>query len=151
MQENTQNDLLHILGMLQSCGKIIYYSKDFNSHEDFYNHDHQVYFNAALALLINIGELVNKTSSELKTKYSNTDWVNIKGFRNKAAHNYEDVDLVITFRIIKDEIPKLQKDLHKIVESEVQSGVFSKEEYEIAQNSKSEFFEFIDFSKIKVQ
>jgi len=151
MFKDIKNDLMPALGILQSCGKIFYYAEGFVSPEDFYNHDEQAYFNASLALLTNIGELVSKLSDDFKTKYPNIDWINVKGLRNKIAHDYQGIDIVITYDIIREDLVILNKNLESAIASELSAHSFSREEYKLAKTSASDYFKYIDFTVIDMQ
>ncbi len=74
MQPDIKNDLLYLLGILESIGKIERYTLPCTTADDFYFINEQLNFNASLNLLANIGELSAKTSSELKNKYPRIEW-----------------------------------------------------------------------------
>ena len=62
-----------------------------------------------------IGEAANKISDELKSKHSSIPWEDIIGMRNRLIHTYFDIDYDIVWQTVKDEIPKLIKELKKII------------------------------------
>lgn len=67
---------------------------------------------------IQIGELVNRLSGEVQTKYNHIPWHAIRGMRNLHAHDYENVDLDIVWHTLKEDIPELQSELEKILDEE---------------------------------
>lgn len=62
-----------------------------------------------------IGEAVKNISKELKEKYPEIEWVKIAGARDVMIHAYFSVDLNIVWNIIKIDLPKLKKDIKKIL------------------------------------
>lgn len=135
MLRKPENDLIYLLASLEAAEKIILYSGKFENAKLFFEFEDQVHFNASLLLLATIGENISKVSPETRTKYQTISWDTIKAFRNRIVHDYSGVDFELTFSIISTEIPKLISDLQVIIENEVKSGIFLKEEVEVARNS----------------
>ena len=146
MLRSIRNDLVYLLGILNSTGKIKIYSEKYVSSEEFYKANNQLNFNACLNLLANIGENANKLSDELKLKYPETEWKKIIGLRNKVVHDYTGLDLLITYETIKSNLPELENQIIDILVTELKNNNFEREEYSIAK--QSEFYRFIDFNKI---
>jgi uncharacterized protein with HEPN domain len=146
MLQDIKNDLVTCLRILNAIGKIKLYSDGFQDPEDFYEFQEQLNFNATLALLGNIGEKVSKISNELKEKYPDINWTQIKAFRNRVIHDYEGVNIVITFEILKNELIILEDYLIEIVKAEIINENFSSDEVKLAKDSK--FYKFVNFSKI---
>jgi uncharacterized protein with HEPN domain len=61
-----------------------------------------------------IGEAVSKLPDDIKTSESQIPWVLIKGMRNRLIHEYFGTDTEIVWRVIKDELPAITKDLERI-------------------------------------
>ncbi|MFA4960304.1 MAG: DUF86 domain-containing protein [Candidatus Pacearchaeota archaeon] len=61
-----------------------------------------------------IGEAVKNISDGKKKEYSSIPWKEIAGTRDKIIHHYFGIDLNIIWNIIKNELPKLRKDIMKI-------------------------------------
>ncbi len=59
-----------------------------------------------------IGEAANLITRSTKEKYK-VEWNKIVGMRNKLIHEYFGVDLNIVWSTIKEELPKLEKELKK--------------------------------------
>jgi uncharacterized protein with HEPN domain len=146
MQPNIKNDLLYLLGVLESIGKINLYTAPFVTADDFYFSNHQLNFNASLNLMANIGELCVKTSTELKEKYPHIEWQKAKDFRNRIVHDYAGLDIYIVFKIIKTELLVLKEEIEKIIKIEILSSTFDEEELNVARNST--FYSHIDFEKL---
>lgn len=144
MQPHLKNDLLYILRILEAAEKIMLYARPFLNAPDFFSANDQKEFNACLNLLGQIGEQSNKLSKTLTEKYLQTDWVQIRGMRNRIVHDYSGIDLFITFDSIKKNLPVLKTVLSEIVRRELNNGNFDKEEFTIAQTSP--YLRHIDFA-----
>ena len=64
-----------------------------------------------------IGEACNHLSVELKSKFSNIEWVQIAGMRNVFAHEYFGIDSRLVWEIIKNDIPELKVKIELILKS----------------------------------
>ena len=61
-----------------------------------------------------IGEAVKNISEETKNRYPKIEWKKIIGTRDRLIHAYFNVDLDITWDIIKHNIPILKNQILKI-------------------------------------
>lgn len=61
---------------------------------------------AVILKLIIIGEEAKKVPEEVTSKI-NLPWPMIKGFRNMAVHEYFNIDLVIIWHSVKNDLPSL--------------------------------------------
>ncbi len=61
-----------------------------------------------------IGEAVGKLSEELKGRYPEIPWQDVKDFRNLLTHEYFGVDLEIVWNTIRDDLPMLLDAVQKI-------------------------------------
>ena len=77
-----------------------------------------IYRNAAALCILQIGELVGKLSDDLREKYPEIPWRQIKAMRNIVAHRYGTVDPEITWEIMQDDIPALKQYCIEIVKTE---------------------------------
>lgn len=116
MSNVSHRDFGYLINILDAIECIMEYTNKYN-HADDFNED-RICFDATMMNFIVIGEMAEKLSDELKdlTK-SKIDWFKIKGFRNIIAHNYFGIDAEEVWEIIKDHLPKLQKDIKLIVEN----------------------------------
>jgi uncharacterized protein with HEPN domain len=144
MSPSIKNDLMHLLNILESIEKILLYTKDFDNADSFYESFEQLNFNASLSLLLNIGEIIDKLSEELKKKYDKISWQEINDVRNRIAHDYHGLDIYIIFDIITYDIITLKESINKIIEFEIKQKTFDFEELTAAKNSY--FYRHIDFS-----
>src|SRR3989344_6604840 len=58
-----------------------------------------------------IGEAVRSLSQEFWKNHPEIAWYEIAGMRNRIAHDYADVDLVIVWDAVKEDLPPLKKTL----------------------------------------
>ncbi len=68
---------------------------------------------AVIMQLTLIGEVSKKVSDDLKEKV-NLPWKEIAGFRDKAIHNYFDINLDVVWNTIIIDLPPLKEELQKI-------------------------------------
>ena len=64
-------------------------------------------FSAVIREFEIIGEAVGKLPDEIKERYSEVLWQDIKDFRNILVHEYFGVDLEIVWKVIGEELPAL--------------------------------------------
>ena len=65
-----------------------------------------------------IGEAVKNLPFDFTKKYSNIPWKGIAGMRDKITHHYFGLDLDTIWDIIKEDIPRLKKDIQNILDKE---------------------------------
>ncbi len=104
---------LNLLAILESTDKILEYSKGYKNADDFYRNKRD--FDAVMMNFIIIGEMVTRLSEDFLERNTNIDWFKIRGFRNIVAHNYFGIDAEEVWQIIKNHIPKLKKEIQKIL------------------------------------
>ena len=143
MSENKQKDVLPLLVILESIGKVQLYTKGFSEAADFFWAEEQLRFNATLMLLTNIGEYCGRVSTQLKDEYRTVSWKQVKGLRNRIAHDYTGIDYEVVFHILQHDLPDLKSELENIIKKELQKGVFDKGECEAARQSI--FYKHVDF------
>lgn len=64
-----------------------------------------------------IGEASNHLSPATKEKAPQTDWRNIKAFRNIAAHEYFSISPVMMHRIVTTDIPELEAVIEALIKN----------------------------------
>lgn len=104
---NSKNSL-YIISAISAIEKIIIYSNEFVSADDFLNSNNQMNFNGTITLLIAIAEETKKIDIKLLETQQQIQWQNIVDMRNVLAHNYRGIDPEIVFDIIKNELHKLK-------------------------------------------
>ncbi len=135
MLPGIKNDLMYLLNILECIEKIVLYSAACSDAEAFYEKNEQMNFNAPLNLMANMGENIGKISDELKQIYSDVNWSQIKGFRNRVVHNYINIDTFMVFDIITNDLIPLNSTIMNVVGVELSKGNFDAEEYEVAKTS----------------
>lgn len=145
MSANRSRDLLPLLVMLESVEKILLYANGFQTAERFFGADDQVKFNASLLLLSNIGENVGKISEETRGAYPAFPWKQVRGLRNRIAHDYTGIDYEMVFDIITEHIPPLKNALENIIKLGLDNSFFDKNECMVAKNSV--FYKHINFEQ----
>ena len=101
--------------------KMIKYCNDINTlltrfHTDFDTYKTDISFQYACNMcIIQIGELANRLSDDMKENSKNIPWRAIRGMRNLHAHDYENVDLEIVWNTLLEDIPELKQSLQKLL------------------------------------
>lgn len=147
MLPEENKDLFHLLGILESAGKISDYSKGIETADEFIRAQNQMVYNACLTLLTNICEELEKLSAETKSKLTKLDLRAIKGMRNRIVHDYQNLDSYIIFDAIQKDLPPLKETLYEVISSGLKNNIFDREDFNISK--VSEFYKDIDFSKIE--
>jgi len=93
MSPDPRNDMFHFLTILESIGEIDQYLNAIDSAEDFIEKEDQLYFNASLTLLSNIGEVFGKLSGESQSYFNKEDLKGVRGVRNRIVHDYTEFDI----------------------------------------------------------
>ena len=101
--------LLHIL---ESIERIENFTKNF-SKKDFLRSDKTQ--DAVLRRIEIIGEAVKNIPQGFKKKHPEIEWKKIAGTRDIIVHEYFGVDLDLTYRIVKEDIPKLEKQIKDLL------------------------------------
>lgn len=70
-------------------------------------------------LLIAIGESVKRidkaTNKKLLSYYPEIDWKGVMGMRDIIAHHYFDIDAVIVFDVMKNNLPAIKTAIDKML------------------------------------
>ncbi|WP_458451165.1 HepT-like ribonuclease domain-containing protein [Fibrobacter sp.] len=147
MLPEEKKDLFHLLGILESAGKISDYSKGLETADEFIKAQNQMVYNACLTLLTNICEELDKLSAETKSKLTKLDLRAIKGMRNRIVHDYQNLDSYIIFDAIQKDLPPLKETLYEVISAGLKNNIFDKEDFSISKDS--EFYKDVDFSRIE--
>jgi len=69
-----------------------------------------------------IGEAVKNLSEELRNRCTEIQWKNLAGMRDKLIHHYFGVNFSIVWKVAREELPEIIKNIEKIGENEKQNG-----------------------------
>ena len=104
----SEDNLVYLLTILEAIEKIKIYSSPFDNPDDFLWSNQQLNFNGTVNLLIAIGEESKKIDAKLKNEFSDTQWKDIAGIRDKLSHDYRGIDPNILWNVIRDELDDLR-------------------------------------------
>ena len=97
--------LKHILDAISDIEK---FSKSVTKAEFLANKEKQY---AVLRALEIMGEASKNLSEQFKQKHSEVPWKDVAGMRDKLIHGYFGVELELVWETIKDELPKLKRQI----------------------------------------
>lgn len=107
-----QRDLEYLLDILEASKIAFSYVSD-KTKEEFFN-DIQCQ-DAVIRRLEIIGEAARRISEETHDKFPELPWSDMIGMRNVMIHEYDDVDLLIVWTTLQNDIPPLIAELEKII------------------------------------
>lgn len=112
---NNKDPLVFIKHIVESIKFIEEFSQDLTEEELSKNRLKQ---DAIVRELEIIGEAIKNLPSEFTDKYKKVDWKDLAGLRDKLIHHYFGVDIEIVWNTIKEDIPKLKKEILNILDKE---------------------------------
>lgn len=104
IDERTRKILLAIIkhcNIIEETKK--YFGYDYKKFEES-----NIYQNAILTPVTQIGELVKRLPNEFRQKYTEIPWRNIAGMRDIVVHNYETIDKLILWNVADKETEKIK-------------------------------------------
>lgn len=100
--------------ILKYISKILEYTKN-TEYDDFINNSMLV--EACVFNLSQIGELANKIDKAFEDNHSSIPWRILYGLRNKIVHDYEGVNLILIWDIVKEDLPELNAQIKELYKS----------------------------------
>lgn len=111
----SHKDLPYLKHILESIGDIEESVKDLSKKGFSKNKDKK---EANVRRIEIIGEAVKNVSMDFKNKYPNIPWKDISGMRDKLIHHYFGVNIDNVWKVIKEDIPVLKRNIIEILEKE---------------------------------
>lgn len=106
-----RNEFLFIVDILNAIDLIERSSKDLSQRT--FESDVDI-VDATIRRLEVIGEAVKNLPLSLRDKYPEVHWKGVAGFRDVLTHGYFKIDLNLVWKIIKDDLPVLKKQILQI-------------------------------------
>ena len=97
--------------IIESAKKILAYTEHY-SYDDFIKDDRTI--DAVIRNFEVIGEAANRLPEGFKEQFSQINWHQIRGFRNRIVHHYFGIDYSILWEIRTNYLPRLIKMLEEI-------------------------------------
>ena len=97
--------------IIKYISQILEYTKD-TEYDALINNS--ILVEACVFNLSQIGELANKIDKEFEESNPSIPWRVMYGLRNKIVHDYEGVNLVLIWDIIREDLPELNAQLEEL-------------------------------------
>lgn len=104
--------IIFIEHIVQCIEDIKSYTKDVEKEEFFENTQKQ---DAVVRKIEIIGEAVKNLPESIRKKYPEIPWKSIAGMRDILIHEYFNVDLKYAWKVVKMEIPKLERQIKNLL------------------------------------
>jgi len=69
-----------------------------------------------------IGEVTKKITVDVKLKWNTISWKDMAGMRDHLIHDYVGVDYTIVWNVVRNDIPKLEKQISAAIEDQSRGG-----------------------------
>ena len=94
--------------MKTAIDRILRYTSD-KSYEDLVSDDMMYY--AVVKNIEIIGEAANMLTQAFQQNHPNTPWKMVKGMRNYIVHEYFQIDDIVVWDVVKNNIPELREQV----------------------------------------
>lgn len=108
------NNTIYLHHIIDSINKIDNYIDDYNFDEFITD---EMLVDAVLRNFEIIGEASNNLSDDFKDNHATIDFRSAVSIRNRLIHGYDDVDFKIVWNTIKKDLPKMKKEIKKILDN----------------------------------
>ena len=105
-------DQFHLLHIRDAIVKVQQYVKGLTL-ADFEKKD--IRFDAIVMQVMIIGESAKSLSEDFREKHAKMPWHQAVGLRNYIAHGYFDIKPAIVWKTIKEDLPKLKKQVDTLL------------------------------------
>lgn len=107
-----RNDVV-LQKMINHANSVLEYCEGY-SYEDFLQDKKTV--EASVFNIGQIGELTKKLEGSIKTKHTEVPWSDIYGVQCKIQHDYDGVNFLLVWQIIREDLPELISQLKIILQ-----------------------------------
>ncbi len=108
-----RDDSVYLEHILKSINDIEKFIKDLEYEE--FTGDYKLQL-AVYRLIEIIGEASIKLSNELKDKYPEIPWIDIRGLRNRLVHDYVNIRVDVIWTTMHQDLQQLKLQIIKILE-----------------------------------
>ncbi len=98
--------------MLLAIDRILRYTQG-KTFQDMVTNDMMYY--AVVKNIEIIGEAANMLTSDFQTAHSETPWKMVKGMRNYIVHEYFQIDNVVVWDVVTQELVPLRNDIQRYI------------------------------------
>ena len=107
----SKEPIIFIEHIIENISDIENFSKDINKEDFLKNKEKQ---NAIIRSLEIVGEAIKNIPLNIKIKYKEVPWREIAGTRDIISHHYFGVDLELIWKIVKENLSSLKKQMQEI-------------------------------------
>ncbi|HEX9504217.1 MAG TPA: DUF86 domain-containing protein [Patescibacteria group bacterium] len=106
---NNADNTIWLADIVDSINLIESYTANLNKEDFFHSEEKQ---DAVVRRLGIIGEAVKNLPEDFKAQHKDVPWSKAAGMRNIIIHEYFDVDVDITWKVLKEHLPELKMQLN---------------------------------------
>lgn len=111
--DNKKDNQYYIKKIVTDLAFIIEHTSELTQNE---LENNEVLVDSVMFRLIQVSENSDKLTDNFKEGHADIPWRAMKGMRNRIVHEYGNVDLAVVYDTIKNDIPKLLRQLESIEE-----------------------------------
>lgn len=110
-----KNNLLYLNQALDAVNGALTFTRGMNL-ESF--ETDELVQNASIRQMEILGEAVKRLDADFIGRYPEVSWSNIVAMRNLLIHEYDEVDVVVVWKTIENDLPLLKNQLEEILKQE---------------------------------
>ena len=106
--------------ILKYCRNIAKANKTFHDDKNLFFDEEEgfIYRDTVSMSILQIGELANNLTDEMRKSHKDIPWRQIIDMRNIAAHHYEDWDYETVWDVAHSDVPELAKKIQAILDAD---------------------------------
>jgi uncharacterized protein with HEPN domain len=105
----------YLQDMLDNARRAVQFVKGMD-YKKFSKDDKTVY--AVIRAVEIIGEAAASVPDEIRSKYPDIPWRDVKGMRNKLVHQYFGINMEVVWQTVQEDLPMLMPILENILKQE---------------------------------